>query len=61
MLIKLHMFKKHSIYPSVYMLIQNVAANIFGILATFFLVEQKKVTFLYYNSHSTELEHNILP
>lgn len=49
------MFKKQRIYPSVYMLIQNVAANIFNILANFFLVEQKKVTFLYYNSYSTEV------
>lgn len=57
MLIRLHMFKKHRIYPSVYMLIQNVAANIFKYFSYFFyfLVEQKKVTFWYYNSYSTEV------
>lgn len=49
------MFKKHRIYPSVYKLLQNVEANISNIWANLFLVEQKKVTFLYYNSYSTEV------
>ena len=45
MLIRLHMFTKHGIDPSVYRLIQNIAANIFNILADIFWWSKRKWLF----------------